>query len=157
MGIHLFCYAHGGGEDGLAWCCVRCFCGHCKRCGISYFMKVDPCPLAPYLMIFASIIQHYVINQWCLHISRCCHHQHHSNWFSVVIYSFLWDWDNNCSSGEGWSLSWLVLGGHVFPSSYKGLWMSTPTHRRVFSSMCQHGVRSEGHWRPSSLSFARIL
>jgi hypothetical protein len=29
----------------------------------------------------------------------------------------------------------------------------TPMDRCVFSLMCQHGVGSEGHWKPSSFSF----
>ncbi len=93
-------------------------------------------------------------------VSTCwqmCHHQHHSNWFGVVSYSFLWGCDNNCNLGEGWSLLQSVFGGHVFYSSYRGLCMSTPIHGWVFSSMCQHSVGSEGHWTPSFRSFARTL
>jgi hypothetical protein len=64
---------------------------------------------------------------------------------------------DNCGSNEGWSLSQSIPNGHVFPSSYRGFWMFTPTKWMGFFINVPNGVGSERHWKPSSLSFARIL
>jgi hypothetical protein len=58
---------------------------------------------------------------------------------------FSWGYDNNFILGEKWSLSRLVSNGHVFPSICEGFQMSTFIGGRIFSSMCQYGVRNEGH------------
>jgi len=114
MGIHLFPLWAWWGEDGFTWCCVRCFCGHCKRCEISYFARTNPCPHAPCLTIFASLNRHCVINRCCLHIAKFCHCQSHSSWFSVASYTFLRGYDNSCSSSEKSSLQRLAPVEHVF-------------------------------------------
>jgi hypothetical protein len=71
--------------------------------------------------------------------------------------SFLRGCGNSYKWNKGWFLLWSVPNIHVFLFSDGGIQMSTLVIRRVFSLMCQHGVGSEGHWRPSSLSFAHIL
>jgi hypothetical protein len=49
------------------------------------------------------------------------------------------------------------LSTNMFLSSCRGFQVLTSMDRRVFSSMCQHDVRSEGHQKPSSFNFAHIL
>jgi len=51
--------------------------------------------LLPTLKIFMSSTWHCVINWWCPHISRCCHHQPHWNWFGVASCFFSWGCDDN--------------------------------------------------------------
>jgi hypothetical protein len=61
------------GKNDFAWCCVGCFCDHCKKCEISCFVKTNPCPFTFCSIVFVSSNGHYVINQWCLHVDKCCH------------------------------------------------------------------------------------
>jgi len=58
---------------------------------------------------------------------------------------FSWGCGDSCGSGKGWSLLRLVPNEHVFPSSCGGFWMFTLVGGQVPSSMCQHGMGSEGH------------
>jgi hypothetical protein len=44
-----------------------------------------------------------------------------------------------------------TLGGHVFPSSNGGIWMSTPTCEQVYLLMCQHSVEAKGVGGPPLL------
>ncbi len=67
-------------RDGFTWCCVRCFHGHYKRCGISYFSKInESCPFAPCPAIFTLLNWHCAISWWCLHVGKCCHCWLHSS------------------------------------------------------------------------------
>jgi hypothetical protein len=80
---------------------------------------------------------------------------------SELIYftncSFSGGCNNSYRSSKGWFLLWSVPSRHVFPFSGGGIEIYILATKWVFSLMCQHGVGSEGHWRPSSLSFAHIL
>jgi hypothetical protein len=143
-------------KDDLAWCCVRCYCGHCERFKISHFTKANPCPFAPCFVIFTPLGWHCAISQWCQHVSKCYHCWPHLSWFGFMDCFFSWGCYDSYGLRKGQFLSWLVTNRHVSPSSCKGFWVFTSMDRHIFSSMCQHGVGSEGHWKPSSFSFARF-
>jgi len=95
---HYICNPHGDplfslrswwGEDGLTWCCARCFRGHCKRYEISCIGKAYPCSFAFCPVIFAPLSRHCAINWWCPHVGKHYHHQPHLSWFGFTYYSFL--------------------------------------------------------------------
>jgi len=96
---------------------MKYFCDHSERCVISCFTRVDPCHFAPCLTFFVSSSWHCVINWWCTHIDKHCHHQPHSSWFGLVGCFFLGGYYNNHDSCERWSLSWSIPDEHVSPSN----------------------------------------
>ncbi len=141
IGIHLIHYIHNG-EWTTLHDVVWDISWSLKRYKISCFTKTNPCPSTSHTIVFVMSNWHYVINQWC------------SPLVDVVITDpfelirihgllFLVGCYNSHNSSEGWFLLQLVLNRHIFPSIYKSFWMFTPKVKRVFSSMCQHGVRSK--------------
>jgi len=144
------------GKDNHACCYARCFCGHCERLDFM-FWKTNPCPSAPYLVVFTLLNWHCAISQLCSHLNKCYHCQPHSSWFGLVDCSFLWACYDSRDSFEGWCLSWLVPSKYVFPFNYRGIQMFTLVGGQVSSLMCQHGVGNERHWKPSFFSFVCIL
>jgi hypothetical protein len=135
MGIHILHCSHGGERTALHNVVWDVFCGHSKRCEISCLTKANPCPSTSCHEGFTSLSWHCAINWWCWHVGRCCCHQ--SIWVDLVSQGIF-----SCkvvvtiSSNERWSLSQLVLDGHVFLSNCRGFWILTPISRQVFSSMC---------------------
>ncbi len=77
----------------------------------------------------------------------------------ILFHGLLFSWGcyDNHHSSEKWSLLQSIFDGHIFPSNCRGFWMFTPKDGQVFSSMCQHGVRSKRDCKPSFLNFAHIL
>ncbi len=100
MGIHLLCYTHGEEESILHDIFTRCFCGHYKRCEISYLATTNSCPSTPWYVVFVLSNWHCVINQWFLHVDKCYHYQFHSNWFGFADCFFSWDYYNSCNSSK---------------------------------------------------------
>jgi hypothetical protein len=66
---------------------------------------------------FDLIWKHCVINWWCSHIGKHCHHRPYSIWFGFEGCFFLWGCYNNHNSCDRRSLSWLIPNEHVFPSN----------------------------------------
>jgi hypothetical protein len=48
VGTHLFHCSHSGEWTCIPWCDLKCLHLHCKRCKVSCFMWVDPCPSTPF-------------------------------------------------------------------------------------------------------------
>jgi hypothetical protein len=157
MGIHHFHCADGGEKMASHDAVQIVFVTIVWDTWFHVSWKKNPCNFAPCLIFFASLDRHCVINQWCLHIGECYHHQPHLNWFGFKGCFFLWGYSDNYDSSKGWSLSWSVLSKHVSPSNCGGFQMFKLIGRWVSSSMCQHGVGSKGHWRPFTFSFEHIL
>jgi hypothetical protein len=156
MGIHLFQCIHGG-EKMTSHDVMRDAFVAIARDWISCLAKTNPCPSAPYLVVFTLLNWHCAISQLCSNVSKHYNCQPHSSWFGLANYSFLWACYDSRDSFEGWCVSWLVPSRHVFPFNYKGNHMFTLVGRQVSSLMCQHGVGNERHWKPSFYSFVCIL
>lgn len=131
MGIHFLCCTHGE-ERMVSFDVVWDVFTAIGRCEISCFVRVDPCPFAPCLIVFVSSSWHCIINQWCSHISRRCHCWPHSSWFGFTSYYFLWGCDNSCESSKGWSLLKSIPSGHIFPSSCESFWIFTLAGKSFF-------------------------
>jgi len=124
------------GEDNFPWCCVGCLCMYHEGCKISCFTWVDPyCALSYNLcvdmltfwfwwMVFGWMFTNVIITNptWVHLVSQVV--------LSCEIVAKLW------LRLRGWPLSWLILKGHVSPSSHKGLWMFASKGQWFFFWMC---------------------
>jgi hypothetical protein len=155
MGIHILHYVHGGkrmASHNVVWDVFTTIARD-----VRFYVLRDQTHVLLFLALQYSC--HWIdivlyVDGVCMLVKLSLLTQ--LSWFGFMGYYFSWGYGNNWSSSETWYLLWLVLGGHAFPSSYRGFQMFTPIGERVSSLMCQHGVGSEGHWRFFFLNFAHI-
>jgi hypothetical protein len=121
------------------------------------FCENKPMSFHPLPYSLCTIELTCVISWWCPHIGRHFHCRSHSSWFGFISFFFAWGCDDNYGLGEGWFLLGLVPSRHVSPFSCGSFWVFSLVGGWVFSSMCQHDVRSKGCWKPSFFKFTHLL
>jgi hypothetical protein len=127
------------------WYDILYISSHCERCGISCFMKANPCPLAPCPTVFMLLNWHCVINQWCLHIGKCCHCWPQLNLFGFTSSFFLMRlWQQFCFKwrmiieiGFQWTCFSFCLWtfSNVYISRWTSFFINVPTWREEWRTL----------------------
>jgi hypothetical protein len=98
-----------------------------------------------------------VHNRWYLHLGKCSHYLSDSCGCCFATHFFSGNGCNDYNLGKGCVISWPMPWGWFHPFDNKNIWMFTPTCGRFPSSLCQHGMVSEGFGWSSSFDYTFIL